>query len=121
MVNYSPVELNTTFGALSDPTRRAIIEQLSTGEATIGELASPFNISLPAVSRHIRILENAGLLIRRKVGRVHYCQLGSDPLQDAADWLENYRQFWEGQLDALADFLESEDEEKGAMNGSNHN
>ena len=121
MVNYTAVELNTTFGALSDPTRRAIIQQLSTGEATIGKLASPFNISLPAVSKHIRVLENAGLLIRRKVGRVHYCRLGLDPLKDAADWLENYRQFWEGQLDALADFLETDNEEKGEINGSNHN
>jgi len=105
MVNYSAV-LDTTFSALSDPTRRAIISKLSEGELPITELASPFDMSLPAVSKHIRVLENAGLLIRRKQGRVYYCRLNAQPLRDAAKWLAYYHQFWDARLDSLADFLE---------------
>jgi DNA-binding transcriptional ArsR family regulator len=109
MVNYSP-SLDQTFAALSDPTRRAIISQLAKGEFSIMELASPFDMSLPAVSKHVRILEDAGLLIRKKRGRVHYCHLNARPLRDAAQWLVFYQQFWDSKLDALANFLQETSE-----------
>ncbi|HEX6270420.1 MAG TPA: metalloregulator ArsR/SmtB family transcription factor [Anaerolineales bacterium] len=109
MVNYS-ANLDMTFSALSDPTRRAIISQLAKGETSIMELASPFDMSLPALSKHVRVLENAGLLIRKKKGRVHYCRLNARPLLDAVQWLVFYRQFWDAKLDALASFLEETSE-----------
>ncbi len=105
MVNYS-IQLDTTFSALSDPTRRAILSKLAKGDMPILELASPFDMSLPAVSKHIRVLEKAGLLIRKKQGRVHYCRLNAKPLRDAAKWLAFYQQFWDAKLDSLANFLE---------------
>lgn len=107
MVNY-PGDLNNTFSALSDPTRRAIISELTKGDISIMELASPFDMSLPAVSKHIRVLENAGLLTRKKQGRVQYCRLNAKPLRDAAKWLAYYQQFWDAKLDALANFLEED-------------
>lgn len=100
------MKLDHTFSALSDPTRRAIISKLAEGDTPIMELAAPFDMSLPAVSKHIRVLERAGLLIRRKQGRVHYCRLNAQPLRDAAKWLAFYQQFWDVKLDALANFLE---------------
>ena len=109
MVNHS-TKLDHTFSALSDPTRRAIISQLAKGEFSITELATPFAMSLPAFSKHVRILEHAGLLIRKKQGRVHYCRLNVGPLQDAAQWLVFYQQFWDSRMDALADFLEETSE-----------
>ena len=105
MVNYS-IDLDTTFAALSDPTRRAIISKLAEGEVPIMELASPFDMSLPAVSKHIRVLEKAGLVVRTKQGRVHTCRLNARPLREAAKWLAFYQQFWDARLDSLADFLE---------------
>ena len=105
MVNYS-TELNQTFSALSDPTRRAILSKLAKGDVPILELASPFDMSLPAVSKHIRVLEKAGLVIRTKQGRVHYCRLNAKPLRAAAKWLAFYQQFWDAKLDSLANFLE---------------
>jgi len=111
MVYYSSAAhgpaLDATFGALSDPTRRAILARLSQGESTVKELAAPFDMSLPAVSKHIRILESAGLLKREIDGRVHRCTLDADPLKDAAAFIEHYRRFWDGQFDALQKFLES--------------
>ncbi|MDH3739727.1 MAG: metalloregulator ArsR/SmtB family transcription factor [Alphaproteobacteria bacterium] len=107
MVNYS--SLDRTFAALADPTRRAILSRLALGEANVGELAEPFSISLPAISKHLRVLEDAGLLVRRKEGRTHHCQLRADPLGDAADWIEEARRFWGDRLDALAEFLEQPD------------
>jgi DNA-binding transcriptional ArsR family regulator len=104
------MELDTTFSALSDPTRRAIMSKLAEGEIPIMELASPFDMSLPAVSKHIRVLEKAGLLVRRKQGRVQYCRLNARPLRDAAKWLAFYQQFWDARLDSLADFLEEKSE-----------
>ena len=109
MVNYS-MDLDHTFSALSDPTRRAIISKLAKGDMPIMELASPFDMSLPAVSKHIRVLEKAGLLILRKQGRVHYCHLNARPLCDAAKWLAFYQQFWGAKLDSLANFLEENSE-----------
>ena len=109
MVYYSK-NLDNTFSALSDPTRRAIMAKLAEGDLPIMELASPFDMSLPAVSKHIRVLERAGLLIRRKQGRVHYCRLNTKPLRDAAKWLAFYQQFWDAKLDSLANFLEENSE-----------
>jgi DNA-binding transcriptional ArsR family regulator len=111
MVNYLPgavsAPLDATFGALADPTRRAILAQLALGEATVGELAAPFDVSLPAVSKHLRVLEAAGLLRREIDGRIHRCRLAPGPMKDAAAWIETYRAFWETQLDALANYLQS--------------
>src|SRR6478736_1358174 len=108
MVNYSPALLDATFGALSDPTRRAILGRLAQGEATVGELAAPFHVSLPAVSKHLRVLESAGLLRREIDGRIHRCRLSAQPMKDAARWIEEYRKFWEHQFDALAKYLDSQ-------------
>ncbi len=105
MVKYSPDALDTLFSALADPTRRAILERLAEGELTVTELAEPFDMSLPAISKHLRVLERAGLLVQEKDGRIRRCQLVAEPMQDAAAWLDRYRQFWETQFDALADFL----------------
>jgi DNA-binding transcriptional ArsR family regulator len=98
--------LDLTFGALADPTRRAILARLAEGEATVGELASPFAMSRPAISKHLRVLERAGLVRRATDGRVSRCELDASPMQDAADWVERYRTFWEGQLDSLSRYLE---------------
>jgi DNA-binding transcriptional ArsR family regulator len=107
MVNYSTAPLDATFGALADPTRRAILARLAQGEARITELAEPFRVSLPAVSKHVRILESAGLLEREINGRVHRCRLAAEPLRNAAAWIEQYRAFWESQFHALAKYLET--------------
>lgn len=106
MVKYSSEALDQTFFALSDPTRRAIVERLAQeGEVMVTVLAEPFDMSLPAVSKHLRVLERAGLLVQEKDGRVRRCQLVPDPLQAADDWIGHYRHFWEAQFDALADYL----------------
>ena len=109
MVYYSS-NLDLTFSALSDPTRRAIISRLAEGEAAISELAAPFEMSLPAVTKHIRVLEKAGLLTRKKQGRVQYCRLNAAPMRDATNWLAFYQKFWDEKLDSLADYLEGESE-----------
>ncbi|HEX9143559.1 MAG TPA: metalloregulator ArsR/SmtB family transcription factor [Candidatus Binatia bacterium] len=105
MVNYSPDALTPVFAALADPTRRAILERLASGDLCVTELAEPFEISLPAISKHLRVLENAGLLGREKEGRVYHCRLKAEPLKSAADWIAHYRDFWDKQLGALASFL----------------
>jgi DNA-binding transcriptional ArsR family regulator len=105
MVKYSLPSLDTTFAALADPTRRAILAQLGRGQATVTELAEPFDISLPAISKHLRVLEQAGLLVREKEGRIRRCRLVAEPLRNAAEWIAHYQQFWEGQFDALAEYL----------------
>jgi DNA-binding transcriptional ArsR family regulator len=107
MVNYSPTNLDATFGALSDPTRRAILARLAQGEAMVTELAEPFRVSLPAISKHVRVLESAGLLEREVDGRIHRCRLAAQPMKNAAAWIEQYRAFWELQFDALAKYLET--------------
>lgn len=104
MVYYSTLDL--TFGALSHPIRRGILSRLAQGTASAKELAHPFNISLQGILKHIHILEQAGLVSTSKVGRVKTCQLNAAPMQDAAEWLAFYEQFWNQQFDALADFLE---------------
>lgn len=100
-------QLDSVFGALSDATRRAILEELAHGERTVGELARPFEISRPAISKHLRVLERAGLVHRRPEGRISRCALDASPLRRAADWVEPYRDFWEERLDALARYLET--------------
>jgi DNA-binding transcriptional ArsR family regulator len=106
MVNYSSGVLDATFGALADPTRRAILARLARGEAMVTELAEPFHVSLPAISKHLRVLESAGLLEREIDGRVHRCRLAAEPMKDAAAWIAQYRAFWETQFDALEKYLE---------------
>jgi len=107
MVNYNAGVLDATFGALADPTRRAILARLARGEAMVTELAAPFAMSLPAISKHLRVLESAGLLLREINGRVHRCRLAADPMKDAAGWIEQYRAFWDTQFDALEKYLEA--------------
>ena len=94
-----------TFSALSDPTRRAILARLASGAASVGELAEPFAMSLPAVSKHLKVLEHAGLITRGREAQWRPCQLEAGPLKDAADWLEHYRRFWEQSFDRLGDYL----------------
>ena len=106
MVKYN---LDKTFAALADPTRRAILARLSDGHATVGELAEPFEMSLPAVSKHLKVLQQAGLIERRRDGRTQLCAVQAAPLQDADEWLARYRAFWDGSLDSLAQFLENDD------------
>jgi DNA-binding transcriptional ArsR family regulator len=105
MVKYSPKILNRTFAALADPTRRRILAHLARGDKCVTHLARPHAMSLPAVSKHLRVLEKAGLLRRRRYGRVHEMQLEARPLKQAAQWVEEYRKFWEGSLDRLAEYL----------------
>ncbi len=105
MVKDSSEHLTTVFSALADPTRRAILARLAQGEASGTELAQPFSISVPAISKHLRVLEHAELILHRKDGRTHRFRLAARPLREAADWLEQYRQFWESQFDSLDAYL----------------
>jgi DNA-binding transcriptional ArsR family regulator len=108
VVNLSQDDaLDVVFAALADPTRRAIVGRLAQGEASVSELARPFNVSLPAVTKHLAVLERAGLLEHRKQGRVRRCRLVATPMRAANDWLGSYRVFWERRLDSLADHLTS--------------
>jgi DNA-binding transcriptional ArsR family regulator len=107
MVNHSAAALDATFAALADPTRRAILARLAQEpDASVGEIARPFAMSAPAISKHLAVLEAAGLLARRRDGRVHHCRLVAAPMQTANDWIARYRQFWEGRLDSLERYLE---------------
>lgn len=101
----SPDRLSTTFAALADPTRRAILARLVSGEASVTELAEPFEMSMPAVSKHLKVLERAGLIARGREAQWRPCRLQAGPLKNAADWLDHYRQFWEQSLDRLGDYL----------------
>jgi DNA-binding transcriptional ArsR family regulator len=107
MVNNSGLsrDLSVTFGALADPTRRAILARLASGEATVSELAEPFEVSGPAISKHLKVLERAGLISRGREAQWRPCRLVGAPLKDAADWLEEYRRFWEDSFDRLDDYL----------------
>jgi DNA-binding transcriptional ArsR family regulator len=98
-------ELNVTFAALADPTRRAILSRLAQGEATVNELAEPFPYSVQAVSRHIKVLERAGLVTRGRNAQMRPSRLNGEPLKDAIDWLEQYREIWERRFDRLEDHL----------------
>ena len=108
MVKYSSRTLNRTFAALADPTRRRILAHLARGDQCVTHLAKPHAMSLPAISKHLRVLEKAGLLRRRRYGRVHEMRLDAKPLRQAAQWVEEYRKFWQGSLDRLAEYLEKE-------------
>lgn len=105
MVQYSPARLDRVFHALSDRTRRAILARLTSGASTVTSLAAPFPVSLNAVSKHIRVLERAGLVARKVRGREHHCTLDPGPLRTAAEWIAWYERFWEERLDALEFFL----------------
>ncbi len=120
MVNYSQAGLDATFTALADPTRRAILARLATGERTVGELAEPFDVSLPAISKHLRVLERAGLLRQERDGRIRRCQLSVRPLRDANRWIDRYRRHWEERfqrLDALLEELQAEGKKARRMKG----
>ncbi|HEY9627168.1 MAG TPA: metalloregulator ArsR/SmtB family transcription factor [Coleofasciculaceae cyanobacterium] len=105
-VSLKEHQLNLTFAALADPTRRAILAHLSQGEASVTELAQPFDISLPAISKHLKVLERAGLITRSREAQWRPCQLEANPLKDVDQWLEQYRQFWEQSFDRLDDYLQ---------------
>ena len=105
--------LSTTFAALADPTRRAILTRLAAGERTVTDLAEPFDMSLPAVSKHLKVLESAGLIVRGRDAQWRPCRLRARPLRDVADWVEHYRRFWEQSFDRLEGYLqELQKEEK---------
>lgn len=109
MVESSTLALDAVFQALTDPTRRAMLRSLATGERNIGELAAPFDMSLAAASKHVKVLERAGLVRRAVRGRTHVCRLDPKPLAAADEWLRFYEQFWNRQLDALDALLKAED------------
>jgi DNA-binding transcriptional ArsR family regulator len=108
--------LSTTFAALADPTRRAILARLASGATSVTELAKPFEMSMPAISKHLKVLERAGLITRGREAQWRPCRLEAKPLAEADDWLERYRQFWEGnfqRLDALLGELKARDKKRG--------
>ena len=111
MVNHQ-VNLDRVFGALADPTRRAILQRLSQGDETVTALAKPFSSSLPAISKHLSVLEKAGLIVRVADGRQRICQLTPSGIQSAFEWIEFYRRFWSDNLDRLEEYLTSENTEK---------
>src|SRR5688500_1134851 len=101
----SSEQLDLTFAALADPTRRAILARLASGDASVMELAEPFDMSLPAVSKHLKVLERAGLVVKSRDAQWRPCKLQAAPLKDAADWVNQYQQFWRDSLDRLDDYL----------------
>lgn len=104
-MSQAPDPLSQTFAALADPTRRAILAQLSQGPATVNELAAPFDISLPAISRHLKVLEGAGLIARGREAQWRPCELKAEPLKQVDGWLSRYRGFWEGSFDRMDAYL----------------
>src|SRR5688500_15940520 len=116
MINHMVYQqqLDAAFGALSDGTRRAILAQLAHGERSISEIARAFSITLPAVSKHLRVLERAGLAVIHQRGRVRHCRLIATPLRDAAGWIDRYRGFWDASFDRLASYLDTTLTEEGA-------
>jgi len=112
VVKHSQGELDTLFSALADPTRRDILVRLAEGDSPVTELAEPLPISLPAVSRHLRVLESAGLVARRRDGRVHRISLVAEPMVDALEWMAVFGRFWEHQLDALERFFAAQAEDR---------
>ncbi|GAA4128882.1 ArsR/SmtB family transcription factor [Aminobacter aganoensis] len=105
--------LDATFASLADPTRRAILARLAQGEATVNELAEPFAMSLPAISRHLKVLERAGLISRGREAQWRPCRLEAGPLKDIAGWVEHYRRFWDASFDRMADYLKELQTPKG--------
>src|ERR1700690_4560963 len=116
MVKCSPRLLNRTFAALADPTRRRILEHLACGDRCVTDLARPYSMSLPAVSKHLRVLENAGLVRRRRSGRMHSLKLEAKPMQQAQAWIEEYRKFWEESFDRLDEYLKQLQTKEKKMN-----
>jgi DNA-binding transcriptional ArsR family regulator len=115
--------LSTTFAALADPTRRAILARLLAGECSVGELAEPFEMSMPAVSKHLRVLERAGLIAQRRDAQWRRCRIQADPLREVSDWTEGYRQVWEERLDRLDGYiqqLQAKEKEKKAHARKRH-
>ena len=111
--------LDATFAALADPTRRAILTRLASGEASVMELARPFAMSQPAISKHLKVLERAGLIIRGREAQWRPCRLAAGPLEKVSDWLENYRRFWEESFDRLDDYireLKKKEKKRGRKN-----
>jgi DNA-binding transcriptional ArsR family regulator len=100
-------QLSTTFAALADPTRRAILARLASGECSVTELAEPFDMSMPAVSKHLRVLERAGLIARGREAQWRPCRIEAGPLKEVAEWADRYRHIWEGRLDRLETYLET--------------
>jgi DNA-binding transcriptional ArsR family regulator len=117
MVVQNAAILDGVFHALADPTRRAMLRSLASGQRTIGELAAPFSMSLAAASKHVRVLEAAGLVRRRVAGRSHICQIEPGPLAAADEWLRFYERLWSEQLDALDAMLKAEDAARATMEG----
>ncbi len=105
MVKYDDAQLDLKFGALADPTRRAILARLARGEASVNELAKPFNMSLPAISKHLKVLERAGLITRGRDAQWRPCRIQPAALKDVAEWLEQYRRLWEESFDRLDDYI----------------
>ncbi|HEV8421312.1 MAG TPA: metalloregulator ArsR/SmtB family transcription factor [Actinomycetota bacterium] len=105
-MQVSTERLNSTFAALADPTRRAILARLASGEVSVTELAKPFEMSLPAVSKHLKVLERAGLIARGRNAQWRPCRLEAGPLRDIAEWVESYRRFWEESYERLDDYLQ---------------
>jgi len=116
MVKYNNSDLDKVFHALADTTRRAILAKLANGDALVTELAEPFDMSLPAISKHLTVLEKAGLLNRHKDGRIRRCELNAGPLETAADWIKYYQEFWETKLDSLAEYLEKNRQNEDTSN-----
>jgi DNA-binding transcriptional ArsR family regulator len=115
----TPDSLSATFAALADPTRRAILARLISGEASVTQLAEPFEMSMPAVSKHLKVLERAGLIARGREAQWRPCRLEAGPLKDVADWAEHYRRFWTESFDRLDDYLhELKEKEKEKKHGS---
>ena len=112
--------LSATFAALADPTRRAILARLIAGERSVTELAEPFDMSLPAVSKHLRVLERAGLVARRREAQWQHCRIDAAPLKAVADWTERYRQIWEGRLDRLDTYLQQMKTKEAKSHGRRH-
>lgn len=106
MVKYKDQDLNNIFHALADTTRRGILARLANGDVVVTELAKPFDMSLPAISKHLGVLERAGLVTRHKDGRIRRCQLNPAPLESASNWITFYNQFWNTQFDSLESYLE---------------
>src|SRR5215471_7948814 len=117
MNRSSSDRLSATFAALADPTRRAILARLASGEASVTELAEPFAMSLPAISKHLKVLERAGLIARGREAQWRPCKLSAGPLKDVSEWVENYRRFWEQSLDRLEEYLR-ELQAKGKKHGN---
>jgi len=111
-ISQDSAQLNLIFSALSDSTRRAMLLKLADKEQSIADLSAPFNISKSAVTKHVKVLENAGLLRRTIHGRVHHCRLAVDPLHTASDWMAFYQKFWNSKLDALDSYLTSSEKDK---------